>query len=160
MKSRVRWVVDGCRQARRDDYVERDCKLCGFFFFQAEDGIRDYKVTGVQTCALPIWAERSLAGPDERRYGFGYAATTRTVAFVGRGLSEKGGGSKRTGGGSNNRHQEPAHGFFSSASVVFQAAVGFPPGTAPCDDPPCRRSAMRPVRNSHLSCQADARPTR
>src|SRR2546426_596736 len=27
----------------------------GFFFFQAEDGIRDYKVTGVQTCALPIY---------------------------------------------------------------------------------------------------------
>src|SRR5256885_8897386 len=25
------------------------------FFFQAEDGIRDYKVTGVQTCALPIY---------------------------------------------------------------------------------------------------------
>src|ERR1022692_4097030 len=28
--------------------------LCSFFFFQAEDGIRDYKVTEVQTCALPI----------------------------------------------------------------------------------------------------------
>src|SRR5688500_19285846 len=28
--------------------------LSFFFFFQAEDGIRDYKVTGVQTCALPI----------------------------------------------------------------------------------------------------------
>src|SRR2546430_5268785 len=27
-----------------------------FFFFQAEDGIRDLTVTGVQTCALPIWA--------------------------------------------------------------------------------------------------------
>src|ERR1039457_2160176 len=26
------------------------------FFFQAEDGIRDYKVTGVQTCALPIYS--------------------------------------------------------------------------------------------------------
>src|SRR3989454_11082423 len=26
-----------------------------FFFFQAEDGIRDYKVTGIQTCALPIF---------------------------------------------------------------------------------------------------------
>src|SRR5436309_9277851 len=26
-----------------------------FFFFQAEDGIRDFHVTGVQTCALPIW---------------------------------------------------------------------------------------------------------
>src|SRR5690606_40602799 len=31
-----------------------------FFFFQAEDGIRDFHVTGVQTCALPIlpWARR------------------------------------------------------------------------------------------------------
>src|SRR5690606_40112711 len=26
-----------------------------FFFFQAEDGIRDFHVTGVQTCALPIY---------------------------------------------------------------------------------------------------------
>src|SRR6266853_4687322 len=32
-----------------------------FFFFQAEDGIRDLTVTGVQTCALPI-----LAGPSTR----------------------------------------------------------------------------------------------
>src|SRR5256885_6594411 len=31
-------------------------KWCVVFFFQAEDGIRDYKVTGVQTCALPIFA--------------------------------------------------------------------------------------------------------
>src|ERR1039457_7615554 len=30
------------------------CVVC--FFFQPEDGIRDYKVTGVQTCALPIWS--------------------------------------------------------------------------------------------------------
>src|SRR6266498_6067800 len=29
--------------------------LVGSFFFQAEDGIRDADVTGVQTCALPIW---------------------------------------------------------------------------------------------------------
>src|SRR5258708_21186957 len=29
-----------------------------FFFFQAEDGIRDDLVTGVQTCALPIFARR------------------------------------------------------------------------------------------------------
>src|SRR2546427_5375527 len=28
---------------------------CFFFFFQAEDGIRDLTVTGVQTCALPIY---------------------------------------------------------------------------------------------------------
>src|SRR2546426_3446048 len=31
-----------------------------FFFFQAEDGIRDYKVTGVQTCALPIFVRRCM----------------------------------------------------------------------------------------------------
>ena len=29
-------------------------RLCAVFFFQAEDGIRDVAVTGVQTCALPI----------------------------------------------------------------------------------------------------------
>src|SRR5437016_8999999 len=31
---------------------------CFFFFFQAEDGIRDWSVTGVQTCALPIFRTR------------------------------------------------------------------------------------------------------
>src|SRR5688500_20409776 len=38
-----------------------------FFFFQAEDGIRDYKVTGVQTCALPILpaSSRSVSGSIE-----------------------------------------------------------------------------------------------
>src|SRR5256885_16794873 len=37
--------------------------MFSFFFFQAEDGIRDYKVTGVQTCALPI----SLISQAEHR---------------------------------------------------------------------------------------------
>src|SRR5690606_39782468 len=32
----------------------RPCRHC--FFFQAEDGIRDFHVTGVQTCALPIFS--------------------------------------------------------------------------------------------------------
>src|SRR2546430_9755003 len=36
------------------------------FFFQAEDGIRDLTVTGVQTCALPIWAG-SFASKTVRR---------------------------------------------------------------------------------------------
>src|SRR3989449_6025442 len=39
-----------------------------FFFFQAEDGIRDVAVTGVQTCALPIYA-RARAGAVESRRG-------------------------------------------------------------------------------------------
>src|SRR5437773_9168904 len=36
-----------------------------FFFFQAEDGIRDRDVTGVQTCALPIWDRGILERLDE-----------------------------------------------------------------------------------------------
>src|SRR5688500_9134686 len=40
-----------------------------FFFFQAEDGIRDYKVTGVQTCALPICGRRVLRGRRRGREG-------------------------------------------------------------------------------------------
>src|SRR5256886_8172408 len=35
-------------------FVVDDCRRVVFFFFQAEDGIRDLTVTGVQTCALPI----------------------------------------------------------------------------------------------------------
>src|SRR5258707_12427751 len=38
-----------------------------FFFFQAEDGIRDFGVTGVQTCALPIYRQTSFrAGGGSR----------------------------------------------------------------------------------------------
>src|SRR5437016_9133320 len=38
-----------------------------FFFFQAEDGIRDWSVTGVQTCALPIcYIRRGSATPQGR----------------------------------------------------------------------------------------------
>ena len=40
-----------------------------FFFFQAEDGIRDYDVTGVQTCALPISGySRNMTYPLAWRY--------------------------------------------------------------------------------------------
>src|SRR5205807_4489114 len=37
-------------------------------FFQAEDGIRDYKVTGVQTCALPICMSSNLLVFTIRRF--------------------------------------------------------------------------------------------
>src|SRR5437016_9738122 len=40
-----------------------------FFFFQAEDGIRDWSVTGVQTCALPICrGDRGIRHPAPSRY--------------------------------------------------------------------------------------------
>src|SRR5256885_3764751 len=40
-----------------------------FFFFQAEDGIRDYKVTGVQTCALPIFFAPKASYAATGRHG-------------------------------------------------------------------------------------------
>src|SRR2546430_8825850 len=55
------------------------CCFVSFFFFQAEDGIRDLTVTGVQTCALPIFLEssnvhlkltRSLPKPLYRAFSF------------------------------------------------------------------------------------------
>src|SRR5207248_5995285 len=46
------------------------CQFLFFFFFQAEDGIRDRTVTGVQTCALPISRQTSLRSPlTEERFG-------------------------------------------------------------------------------------------
>src|SRR5437762_13950721 len=40
------------------DLLEFLCVSFDFFFFQAEDGIRDTSVTGVQTCALPIFSKK------------------------------------------------------------------------------------------------------
>src|SRR2546430_7963551 len=40
----------------------------GFFFFQAEDGIRDLTVTGVQTCALPISSDCGSTDGNEELY--------------------------------------------------------------------------------------------
>src|SRR5476649_652404 len=41
--------------------------ILSLFFFQAEDGIRDHCVTGVQTCALPIYLERKAAAHQQRK---------------------------------------------------------------------------------------------
>src|SRR6266850_4360738 len=58
-----------------------------FFFFQAEDGIRDYKVTGVQTCALPISHEARdlwsrLAGPGHAGLKLAAALAAAAVLFL------------------------------------------------------------------------------
>src|SRR5438046_10754149 len=51
------------------------------FFFQAEDGIRDWSVTGVQTCALPILAVDLQAAVREKDEGVvGRAQERRPVA--------------------------------------------------------------------------------
>src|SRR6266446_8431783 len=66
-----------------------------FFFFQAEDGIRDYKVTGVQTCALPISITIPVATQLPHAVGLAYAAQYRgddvvVMAYFGDGATSEG----------------------------------------------------------------------
>src|SRR2546422_10109900 len=49
---------------------------CSFFFFQAEDGIRDVAVTGVQTCALPISGGHLPGGVGVAAAEGGFTAST------------------------------------------------------------------------------------
>src|SRR5690625_4246051 len=52
-----------------------------FFFFQAEDGIRDGHVTGVQTCALPISAEVLVSRAlDDLAHGDYHAARVAALS--------------------------------------------------------------------------------
>src|SRR2546430_6358996 len=50
-----------------------------FFFFQAEDGIRDLTVTGVQTCALPIYLRQWV---EEQGYAYALAVPSTEVICV------------------------------------------------------------------------------
>src|SRR5215467_15448552 len=50
-----------------------------FFFFQAEDGIRDYKVTVVQTCALPISCPASPPASPASPRGIARSCTPRST---------------------------------------------------------------------------------
>src|SRR5256885_3490569 len=50
-QKRIRWTTELIQQWK---LLGMSLSTLLFFFFQAEDGIRDYRVTGVQTCALPI----------------------------------------------------------------------------------------------------------
>src|SRR5205823_8581274 len=51
------------------------------FFFQAEDGIRDKLVTGVQTCALPISGNEGNHGEDVKEYYF-HLDSTPTHSYM------------------------------------------------------------------------------
>src|SRR5688500_19885644 len=53
--------------------------ISSIFFFQAEDGIRDYKVTGVQTCALPILMTMTLSADHRAVDGATAAEFLRTL---------------------------------------------------------------------------------
>src|SRR3989339_2026829 len=52
---------------------------CVFFFFQAEDGIRDKLVTGVQTCALPISSTLKVSTTGQCGVGTGLTCKGSTI---------------------------------------------------------------------------------
>src|SRR2546429_4698839 len=56
------------------------CCVIVFFFFQAEDGIRDVAVTGVQTCALPILI--GAAGDMRVFWSNGLVGSITTLALI------------------------------------------------------------------------------
>src|SRR2546422_11613094 len=118
-----------------------------FFFFQAEDGIRDVAVTGVQTCALPISRKsevrlvflgtgtsfgvpqigcscRTCASTDPRD------KRTRTAALI---ETHRGGGGAGGGGGA---HHDPPPG--RRPPRVPPRASGAPAGRSPPPPPPAR----------------------
>src|SRR5256885_9378511 len=65
------------------DCVASGCLVIMFFFFQAEDGIRDYKVTGVQTCALPIWLRFSAISAGNSDHSCGITANNAAYCWGG-----------------------------------------------------------------------------
>src|SRR2546425_10847732 len=85
-----------------------------FFFFQAEDGIRDKLVTGVQTCALPIYLGAFAREQDRGRFSIAEDFAARPRA-------------------GDDRHfaRQPGHGadqavltaFFSSLFFVFSSVA-------------------------------------
>src|SRR5205809_3013657 len=87
--------MDFVQHPTADSVSERYADKSGdrfIFFFQAEDGIRDVAVTGVQTCALPIYSCLSpsgiittVAGRDKSGYsGDGGQATRSEERRVGK----------------------------------------------------------------------------
>src|SRR5207248_7126450 len=75
-------VFADCRRTFEDCNLMHTCKsqTISYFFFQAEDGIRDRTVTGVQTCALPISAYQvngtfTQAGTITKVTGYAFVET-------------------------------------------------------------------------------------
>src|SRR5256885_2353912 len=77
---KCRLVITSIKNERAPGARQRCC----LFFFQAEDGIRDYKVTGVQTCALPIYRFTVITKFIVAKLGPSAATNTRATRIRGK----------------------------------------------------------------------------
>src|SRR6266498_3528486 len=121
-----------------------------FFFFQAEDGIRDADVTGVQTCALPISTVLSV------REGLGFeadiASDTRPLHRLVRTMVE-------SAGGALHAMRDPTRGGLASALneiaqasrvgiVLEEPAIPVPPPVAAA----CELLGLDPLHVANEGC--------
>src|SRR6266487_5059914 len=109
-------------------WLKEDFKIVLCFFFQAEDGIRDGRVTGVQTCALPILPRpaarlRGGASPRHRVWGAAARGADRPVRLL------PGRGGRRDGCPVPSREAPPATGTRTRAGPARCAAAR--PGRGP-----------------------------
>src|SRR5256886_11882758 len=88
--------MQAIQRGRTDLIVRYEYVTVFFFFFQAEDGIRDLTVTGVQTCALPIWLILQCAGTADVVDGVNFARSNGLEVAV------RGGGHSVAGLSSSN----------------------------------------------------------
>src|SRR2546430_17733058 len=102
-----------------------------FFFFQAEDGIRDLTVTGVQTCALPIspawgaWACR-IRWPGAGGRGRGSRRVRRSRAFQGRSEERRVGKGVDLGGRRIIKKKNKKQIEFDCVAVIGRSQTGEP----------------------------------
>src|SRR5437667_7369383 len=126
-----------------------------FFFFQAEDGIRDRDVTGVQTCALPI----SFTAPDPpRRLPPVRRRSTRRRGSQTSRLSR---GVSRRGWGRAIRWRPPSVPSEQSCrgrDTRDRRAGGRPPLTPCCGRPGSPRGGTRSASPSDRGCPAGCCP--
>src|ERR1017187_6881494 len=108
------------------------CRIrCCFFVFQAEDGIRDTSATGVQTCALPIYAPNtynSVAFTTTHAGTGNYlisGLTPGTYSVLQNGASIPGNTSTAVGADGTL--------FFKATAGAFSVALQSPATVSPCD---------------------------
>src|SRR6266436_7158998 len=99
------------------------CNFFFVFFFQAEDGIRDVAVTGVQTCALPIYASdlgELTVGEVIRHLAGYYPAPREAGELIGAvGLAEQAGTRLRRLSGGQRRRVDLALGLVGRPELLI-----------------------------------------